>query len=52
MPFANARTDAAHRQVLEEWMRSYEPETLFDERGAPAPDIAALHPEGDLRMSA
>ena len=52
VPFANARTDRAHREVLEEWMRSYGPEDLFDEAGAPAPDIAALHPEGPLRMSA
>ncbi|WP_395694039.1 phosphoketolase [Nocardioides sp.] len=52
VPFANARSDDAHRQVLEEWMRSYDPESLFDASGAPAPDIAALHPDGDLRMSA
>ena len=40
------------RQVLEEWMRSYEPELLFDSSGAPAADIRKLHPEGELRMSA
>jgi len=52
VPFANARSDDAHRQVLEEWMRSYDPDSLFDESGAPAADIAALHPAGPLRMSA
>lgn len=52
VPFANARGDDGHRQVLEEWMRSYEPELLFDSSGAPAADIAKLHPEGNLRMSA
>ncbi|WP_243056760.1 phosphoketolase [Nocardioides sp. SR21] len=52
VPFANARGDDGHRKVLEEWMRSYDPESLFDESGAPAADIAALHPGGDLRMSA
>ncbi|GAA1133215.1 phosphoketolase family protein [Nocardioides aquiterrae] len=52
VPFANARSDDGHRRVVEDWMRSYEPESLFDERGAPAADIAALHPEGELRMSA
>ncbi|MCB8958652.1 MAG: phosphoketolase family protein, partial [Nocardioides sp.] len=52
VPFANARSDDGHRQVLEDWMRSYDPESLFDESGAPAPDIAALHPAGELRMSA
>ncbi|MDI6910131.1 phosphoketolase family protein, partial [Nocardioides sp.] len=52
VPFANARSDDGHRAVLEEWMLSYRPEELFDEAGAPAPDIAALHPGGELRMSA
>ncbi|KQW49192.1 phosphoketolase [Nocardioides sp. Root1257] len=52
VPFANARSDKGHRKVLEEWLRGYGPEELFDEAGAPAADIAALHPEGDLRMSA
>src|SRR5688500_7251638 len=42
VPFADARGDESHRRVLEQWLRSYEPEELFDESGAPAPDIAAL----------
>ncbi|MGY5034181.1 phosphoketolase family protein [Streptomyces sp. 900116325] len=52
VPFSNARGDAAHRAVLEQWMRSYRPEELFDESGAPAPEIRDLHPMGDRRMSA
>jgi xylulose-5-phosphate/fructose-6-phosphate phosphoketolase len=52
VPFADARQDAGHRTILENWMRSYGPENLFDEEGAPAPDIAAQHPKGDRRMSA
>jgi xylulose-5-phosphate/fructose-6-phosphate phosphoketolase len=52
VPFANARSDDSHREVLEEWLRSYRPEELFDEDGAPAEDIRALHPKGDMRMSA
>ncbi|MFC7492896.1 MULTISPECIES: phosphoketolase [unclassified Nocardioides] len=52
VPFANARSDKAHRKVLEEWMRSYAPEELFDETGAPVADITDLRPAGDLRMSA
>ena len=51
VPFANARRRRAP-EVPAEWMRGYEPESLFDEAGAPAPDIAALHPAGPLRMSA
>ncbi len=52
VPFAHAREDASHRAVLEQWLRSYRPEELFDAAGTPVPEIAALHPEGDLRMSA
>ena len=33
-------------------MRSYRPEELFDDSGAPVPMIATLHPDGDRRMSA
>ena len=41
-----------HLQALEDWMRSYRPEELFDENGTLRPDIAALAPVGDRRMSA
>ncbi len=52
VPFADARTDPAHLEVLDGWLRSYRPEELFDERGAPVPEIRDLPPRGDLRMSA
>jgi xylulose-5-phosphate/fructose-6-phosphate phosphoketolase len=52
VPFADARNDAGHREVLEQWLRSYRPEELFDEAGAPVAEIRGLHPEGDRRMSA
>ncbi|RBY97519.1 phosphoketolase [Blastococcus sp. TF02-8] len=52
VPFANARGDDRHRQVLEEWLRSYRPEELFDEDGAPVALIRDLHPVGTRRMSA
>jgi xylulose-5-phosphate/fructose-6-phosphate phosphoketolase len=52
VPFANARGDDAHRAVLEEWLRGYRPEELFDETGAPVPAIRDLHPVGARRMSA
>ncbi|MEO5736451.1 MAG: phosphoketolase family protein, partial [Variovorax sp.] len=38
--------------LLEDWMRSYRPEELFDAAGTLRPDIAALTPEGTRRMSA
>ncbi|NIE79936.1 phosphoketolase [Asaia sp. As-1742] len=40
-----------HLKILEDWMRSYKPETLFDENGRLHAEIAALAPEGALRMS-
>ncbi|HTR33373.1 MAG TPA: phosphoketolase family protein [Gaiellaceae bacterium] len=52
VPIAAARTDAAHRAQLEEWMRSYRPEELFDETGRLIPELQALAPEGDRRMGA
>jgi xylulose-5-phosphate/fructose-6-phosphate phosphoketolase len=52
VPLAGMRTNPRHLAQLEEWMRSYRPEELFDESGAVRPEITALAPEGDLRMSA
>ncbi len=52
VPMSDVRGNTAHLQLLEEWMRSYRPEELFDERGVLVPELAALAPEGALRMSA
>jgi xylulose-5-phosphate/fructose-6-phosphate phosphoketolase len=52
VPLANARDTPAHTELLENWLRSYRPEELFDEGGAPVPLATALAPEGDRRMSA
>jgi xylulose-5-phosphate/fructose-6-phosphate phosphoketolase len=41
-----------HVTLLEEWMRSYRPEELFDETGRLIPQLADLVPSGDRRMSA
>jgi xylulose-5-phosphate/fructose-6-phosphate phosphoketolase len=41
-----------HLKLLEEWMRSYRPEELFDEQGRFRPELAELAPEGDRRMGA
>jgi xylulose-5-phosphate/fructose-6-phosphate phosphoketolase len=46
------RENPAHLKVLEEWMRSYRPEELFDERGRLVPQLQALSPKGPRRMSA
>ncbi len=42
----------AHVRLLEQWMQSYRPAELFDEQGTLRPEIAALAPKGDRRMSA
>jgi xylulose-5-phosphate/fructose-6-phosphate phosphoketolase len=52
VPLAQVRTNPAHLAQLEEWMRSYRPAELFDDSGAVHAKIAALAPDGDLRMSA
>ncbi len=52
VPIANAHADEAHRKLLETWMRSYEPETLFDAEGRLRAELAALAPQGERRMSA
>jgi xylulose-5-phosphate/fructose-6-phosphate phosphoketolase len=52
VPVAEAREDAAHRAILEEWLRSYRPEELFDESGRLLPELAELSPSRDRRMSA
>jgi len=41
-----------HIRILEQWLRSYRPEELFDERGALKPELAELAPKGKRRMSA
>jgi xylulose-5-phosphate/fructose-6-phosphate phosphoketolase len=52
VPLVDARDTLAHTRLLEAWMRSYRPEELFDDDGAPVALATALAPEGDLRMSA
>ena len=51
VPLANARDTAEHLAVLGDWLASYRPEELFDDDGRLHDDIAALAPEGPLRMS-
>jgi xylulose-5-phosphate/fructose-6-phosphate phosphoketolase len=52
VPVLGARENAAHRAILEEWMRSYRPEELFDESGVLRQDLRDLAPVGEHRMSA
>jgi xylulose-5-phosphate/fructose-6-phosphate phosphoketolase len=52
VPFAEMATKPAHLKLLEAWMKSYRPAELFDGTGALRPEIAALAPAGNRRMSA
>ena len=52
VPAMQARTNPEHLQALEEWLRSYGPEELFDENGGPVAEIAAMCPTGERRMGA
>jgi xylulose-5-phosphate/fructose-6-phosphate phosphoketolase len=52
VPLAETRENDAHRALLEEWMRSYRPEELFDDAGELVPELRELAPTGARRMSA
>ncbi|MFP3465468.1 phosphoketolase [Leifsonia sp. SIMBA_070] len=52
VPLASARDTEEHTRILEDWLKSYRPEELFDERGRAIDLITSLAPEGDRRMSA
>ena len=52
VPFSDVRTNPAHLKLLESWMRSYQPEELFDAGGRLRPELRALAPQGHRRMSA
>jgi xylulose-5-phosphate/fructose-6-phosphate phosphoketolase len=52
VPLANLAENPEHLRQLEEWMRSYRPDELFDERGTLVSELATLAPNGKRRMSA
>jgi xylulose-5-phosphate/fructose-6-phosphate phosphoketolase len=52
VPFADVRDNPANLKALEEWMRSYAPQELFDDAGTLRPELKALAPTGPRRMSA
>jgi xylulose-5-phosphate/fructose-6-phosphate phosphoketolase len=52
VPMTDVRTNLEHLRLLEDWMRSYRPEELFDDEGRLVPELAELPPRGQLRMSA
>jgi xylulose-5-phosphate/fructose-6-phosphate phosphoketolase len=52
VPMGELHQNPSHVHILEEWMKSYRPDELFTSEGAPKPELTALPPKGDRRMSA
>jgi xylulose-5-phosphate/fructose-6-phosphate phosphoketolase len=52
VPVLGVRENPDHLRILEEWLRSYRPEELFDDEGRLVRELADLPPRGDRRMSA
>ena len=52
VPILDVTTNPAHLQIVEEWMRSYKPQDLFDERGRLIAELRVLAPTGASRISA
>ena len=52
VPLSGVKENAEHLQQLEDWLRSYKPEELFDEQGGLIPELKDLAPKGARRMGA
>jgi xylulose-5-phosphate/fructose-6-phosphate phosphoketolase len=52
VPLAEVRSNPQHLRLLEEWMRSYRPQELFDGTGRVVDEIARVAPSGNRRMGA
>ena len=52
VPLAEMASHPAHVKILEDWMRSYKPEELFDSNGRLLSELADLAPKGERRMGA
>ena len=52
VPFAELDTNPGHLKLLEEWMKGYKPEELFDKNGRLVKELADLAPKGERRMGA
>jgi xylulose-5-phosphate/fructose-6-phosphate phosphoketolase len=52
VPFSEMTGNPGHVKLLEQWMKSYKPEELFDAGGRLLAELAELAPEGDRRMGA
>src|ERR1700683_5219355 len=50
VPITDPATNLDHLKLLEDWLRSYRPEELFDDQARLKPELAELAPKGDRRM--
>ncbi len=50
VPLSELETKPQHIKLLEQWMKSYKPEELFDDKGKLNAELAALAPKGIMRM--
>jgi xylulose-5-phosphate/fructose-6-phosphate phosphoketolase len=52
VPMGEMHENPKHVKILEKWMKSYRPTEIFDSDGRFKPELAALAPQGERRMSA
>ncbi|MDA0934425.1 MAG: phosphoketolase family protein, partial [Planctomycetota bacterium] len=52
VPLSDPASNPGHLALLQDWLKSYRPEELFDAQGRLKPELAELAPEGDRRMGA
>ncbi len=52
VPFSDVRANPKSLQMLEDWLKSYQPDELFDANGSLVSELRELSPRGTLRMSA
>ena len=52
VPLSDPATHPEHLKQLEDWLKSYRPEELFDDQGRLKPELAELAPKGERRMGA
>ena len=52
VPLSDPASHPEHLELLEDWLRSYRPDELFDEQGRLKPSWPTLAPKGDRRMGA
>lgn len=52
VPLSELASNPKHLKLLEEWMKSYKPEELFDGEGKLLPELAEIAPKGENRLGA